>query len=81
MSKQKKLIISLSALLILALGYISWDVLGRVRASIFYQGYSQAIHELVLQAKDENCEPIPIFFEEEEVHLINIECLEIVEEE
>lgn len=80
MNKQKILIIALSVLLFVSFSYIAWGVLERVKTSLFYQGYEQAINEMVTEAQNENCEPIPVFYKENEVHLINIDCLQITEE-
>ncbi len=85
MNKQKAIIISLVVLLALSISYVGWDLFERYRNALVFQGYEIALRELVTQAEREECEPVSIFYDEKEVHLINIKCLEqppsVMEEE
>ncbi len=70
----KKVIVT--TLVIVLAGYVLWDISLRVVGNFRLQGYAIAVNEMVRQAKNENCEPFSLFTEEEQVHLINIECLQ-----
>ncbi len=57
-------------------GYVFYDVSLKMISNFRLQGYSIAVGELVKQAKNEDCYPFNIFFGEEEISLINIDCLQ-----
>ena len=64
-------------LLVLSLGYVIWDLYNKTRISLFNSGYAQAVSDMIDQAENEQCAPFPIFFEERQVQLINVQCLNI----
>ncbi len=63
-------------LIVFLAGYVFWDISLRIVSHFRLQGYSLAVSEMVRQAKNEECEPFSIFAGEEQVNLINIDCLQ-----
>ncbi len=70
----KKVLVTV--LIVFLAGYVFWDISLRIMNHFRLQGYSVAVSEMMRQAKNENCEPFSIFAGEEQVHLINIDCLQ-----
>lgn len=67
--------------LIFAVSYIAYDVFTKVRDAVFMQGYSAAVSQIISQAEDAECQPFFVYLGEEQVSLINTECLEFLESE
>jgi len=76
MDKKNIIIVLLAVMLFLVFVYIGRDVYWGMKQNLMFQGYAVAIEEMIEQAKNEDCDPFPIFLEEKEVHLINIDCLQ-----
>lgn len=74
--KKNIIIILLSIILIISLGYIGLGFFYSYQNAMVLEGYSLAIRELISTAKNEECNVIPIIFDEEAVQVINIECLQ-----
>jgi hypothetical protein len=74
--REKVIIFVLVALLVLSLSYVAFDFAKKIRNRVIFQGYKQAISEIITEAEKEGCEPIRIYFEEKEVYIVNAECLE-----
>jgi hypothetical protein len=75
----KKINIKKGLIVLLFVGlasYVFYDVSLKLRSNFRLQGYSVAVAELVEQAKNEECYPFNIFFGEEEINLINVDCLQ-----
>ncbi len=66
----------MTVLIVVLAGYVFWDISLRIVNHFQLQGYTVAVNEMMRQAKNENCEPFSIFAGEDEVHLINIDCLQ-----
>ncbi len=65
-----------TALIVFLAGYVSWDISSRMVSHFRLQGYTIAVSETMRQAKNEDCYPFSIFFGEEEINLINVDCLQ-----
>ncbi len=76
MNKQKLINISLIVMLVLSFSYVVYDVSMGVRNNLIYSGYEIAIHELISQAENERCEPFSIFYEDKNINLVNVDCLQ-----
>jgi hypothetical protein len=76
LKREKVIIFVLVTLLVLSLSYVAFDFALKVRNRVVFQGYKQAISEIITEAEKESCEPIRIYFEEKEVYIVNAECLE-----
>ena len=82
MEKQTIIMIVLSVLLVLAVGYIGTDKYQQNRQqeqlSIYQQGmqagYEQAIIQLVQQAV--TCQQVPVSVQNQTINLIAVECLQ-----
>ncbi len=75
-NKQKTTVVVLVVLLALSVSYVAWDIAGKIRVGLFWQGYELAVREIIREAKNKECRPFSVFTEEERVELINIECLQ-----
>lgn len=77
----KKVIIRIVLILwlVFSLGYIARDQLLKFKAGALQEAYmagrAESIYELMANLKNENCDPITIYAEEEEINVINMECL------
>jgi hypothetical protein len=63
-------------LLVLSVSYVARDMAIKYQNTVLWQGYQSAVRDLVIQAKNEECQPVPLLFNDEEVTVINIECLQ-----
>lgn len=76
MSKEK-IIITVLILLVVALSvYFIIDFSGKRKQEIAMNGYYSAIREIVDSATNSNCEAFSVYYGEEIVNLINIDCLQ-----
>jgi hypothetical protein len=75
-TKQNIAVTALIVLLILSVSYVARDVAIKHQNTVLLQGYQLAVKNLVIQAKNDECQPVPLFFNDEEVTVINIECLQ-----
>ncbi len=74
---KKVIIITFIAFLSL---YFLRDILLKAADRFRLQGYEYAIMEMVRQAENENCIPFNVFAGDKQINLINIECLQVVDE-
>lgn len=80
--KRNIILIVLSVLLVLAVGYIGYDLYleNQLQKQIeIYQqgaqvGYEQAITQLFQQAQ--SCQQVPIFYNNQTLNIIAVECLQ-----
>ncbi len=75
----KKTIITI--LIIFIVSYVVWDVSLKIINYFRMQGYEYALMEIIIQSKNENCEPFSVFRGEERINLINTDCLQNLSEE
>ena len=57
-------------------GYVVWDISLRIRDNFFVQGYQTAVSQVFEQGQNEDCLPFNLFSEDDEMVLINVECLQ-----
>jgi hypothetical protein len=84
MIKKKKMAI-LFIILVLALGYVAIDIYSEIMVQeqflLFQQGaqfgYEQAVTQLFQQAA--SCQPVPVFFNNNTINVIAVECLQELE--
>ncbi len=87
MVRQRKIMFILVVLLILALSYIVFDqytsIKQRVQLGIYQEGaqfgYEQAIFQVMQQAA--TCQPVPLFFNNQTINVVAVECLQAVEQQ
>ncbi len=60
--------------------YVIWDISLKVTNRFRLQGYEHAIMEVVRQAENEDCNYFNIFTGEKEINLINVDCLQMINE-
>ncbi len=60
--------------------YVIWDISLKITNGFRLQGYEYAITEVVKQAENEDCIPFGIFAGDKEINLINVECLQMINE-
>ncbi len=73
--KQKLVIIILIVLVIALASYFAVDYFDNYKREMSLQGYYAAIEEVMNSAKNEKCEPFSVYYGEETINLINMECL------
>ncbi len=61
------------------LGYVIWDVSLKVRDNFWLQGYQSAISQVFEQGNNEECLPFNMLSEDDEMVLINVQCLQQAE--
>jgi len=74
-NKTRWAILLLSIWLVISLVYIGWQVVNRFQVDQFWQGYGVAVKDLMDRAESEDCSPFPVFMEDRQVYLINVDCL------
>lgn len=66
--------------LVLATGYILFDLYSRYRLSTMQQAYNvgvtNTVDSLIKQAEQSNCQPFEVFSGEKKVSLLDVKCLE-----
>ncbi len=75
-------VLVLSILLILAIGYIAYDkyieIQFQKQISVYQQGaqdgYAQAITQIYQSAAPPNCQQVPIFYNNQTINLIAVGC-------
>jgi hypothetical protein len=82
-------LISITLILLAIVGYFVYDRLQRDRQTElesiaqqglqqgFQQGYQQAVKQIITQAS--SCSPIPIWFDNQTVNMIDVDCLRQVQ--
>ncbi|MFA5228361.1 MAG: hypothetical protein WC446_01205 [Candidatus Paceibacterota bacterium] len=79
MNKQKISIIVLSLIVIAFSIYTAKNIFDSYSLKVFESGYSngyvKAVEEVITSAKDEACNAFSVYNNDEEVNLINIDCL------
>ncbi len=75
---KKILVITFIAFLSL---YFIWDISSKTANQFRLQGYEYAITEIVIEAENQNCVPFNIFAGDREISLINVDCLQIMDQE
>lgn len=76
MEKQKLLIIILVVLVVALASYFAYDFFDNYKREMTLQGYYVAIEEVMNSAKNEKCEPFSVYYGEETINLINMDCLD-----
>ncbi len=72
---------ALLVVFVLALvGYVFWDLSVKARSHFWMEGYESAIEQVFKQGNNEDCNAFNIFSEEEELVLVNVECLQMGDE-
>lgn len=83
-SKQLIIVALVSIWIIFSLVYIARDIWGHFQieqvSRAYQQGKTDTVNAAIAQAKNEKCEPFSIYNDKEEIQLINIKCLQQVEE-
>ena len=82
MEKQKKALIVMAVLLVIAIGYIGitkyQETQIQKQLAIYQQGaqagYEQAIVQLIQQAA--TCQQVPVTFQNQTINMIAVECLQ-----
>ncbi len=77
-NKQKISKIGLIIVFTILFLYFVFDMTIKLRDNLFLKGYTYAIYELINIG--EKCEPFDITLGDQQIFLINIECLETEEE-
>ena len=67
-------------LIVFLVGYVLYDASLKTINHFRAQGYYTAIHETIIQAENEDCQPFRVFLGENSVNLINTVCLSSGEE-
>lgn len=76
MEKQKLLIIVLIVLVLALSSYFAFDFFGKYKQKLVFQGYYIAIDEVMNSANNENCEPFSVYYGNDTINLVKLDCLE-----
>ena len=77
-------VLVLSILLVLAIGYIAYDKYNEIQSqkqiSVYQQGvqygYEQTITQIYQSAAPPNCQQVPIFYNNQTINIVSVECLQ-----
>lgn len=83
MRKTSIVVTAMAVLLAVALSYIAYDAYAEIqlaeKISVYQQGlqagYEQAVAQLFQQAS--SCQPVPVFFNNQTINMIAVECLQV----
>ena len=82
MASNKKLVIfsiAVVVLLVLAVGYIGFGIYSEKQLQkqilVYQQGVQAAITQIYQSAAPPNCQQVPIFFNNQTINIIAVECL------
>lgn len=76
MSKERIIIIVLILLVVVLSVYFIIDFSDKRNQEIAMNGYYSAIREIVDSATNSNCEAFSVYYGEEIVNLVNVDCLQ-----